>query len=41
MDELEVEARFVVYPGTERFSLGRAVSAIGLAGLMAEMGKLR
>jgi hypothetical protein len=40
-DDLGVEARFVVYPGTERFPLGRGVAAIGLAGLMTELVKLR
>jgi hypothetical protein len=40
-EDLEVETRFVVYPGSERFPLGREARAIGLGSLMAELGKVR
>ena len=33
--------QFVVYAGTERFSLGRNIDAIGLAALAAELQSLK
>lgn len=35
--DLKPEERFVVYSGTERFSVGHGVDAIGLPGLAARL----
>jgi len=39
--DLNPRKQFVVYPGTERFSLGQKVEAIGLAALAAELQAAR
>ncbi|MFO1083237.1 MAG: ATP-binding protein [Reyranellaceae bacterium] len=39
--DLKPQKQFVVYPGTERFSLGDRIDAIGLAALVAELQALK
>ena len=39
--DLKPQKQFVVYPGTERFSLGDRIDAIGLAALAAELQALK
>jgi len=39
--DLSPHKQFVVYPGTERFSLGKNIDAIGLAALAAELQLLK
>jgi hypothetical protein len=40
-DDLKPDRKFVVYPGTERFALGKGAQAIGLAGLCSELQQAR
>lgn len=40
-DDLGPKKRFVVYPGTERFSLGNRIEAIGLGALATELRSAR
>ncbi|TAJ39005.1 MAG: ATP-binding protein [Reyranella sp.] len=40
-DDLGPKKRFVVYPGTERFSLGGKIEAIGLAALATELRSVK
>lgn len=40
-EDLKPRHRFVVYPGTERFSLGSRIEAIGLAALARELAAAR
>jgi uncharacterized protein len=40
-DDLQPKKRFVVYPGTERFSLGSRIEAIGLVALATELRSVK
>jgi len=40
-DDLGPKKRFVVYPGTERFSLGNRIEAIGLVALATELRSVK
>lgn len=39
-EDLQPTARFVVYPGTDRYSIGHNTEAIGIQDLLSEVGKL-